>query len=80
MTGMQLIRSKRGLSAKVARELEISTGAVAMWKEVPAERLLEIERITGISRVALRPDLFAGMPPSGSSQDLSLVANAEVAT
>lgn len=65
MTGMQLIRSKKGLSALVARELGISRGAVSMWQDVPLDRLLEIERVTGISRVLLRPDMYAGIPTNG---------------
>ena len=59
MTGMQLVRSKRGSSALIARELGISRGAVAMWEQIPAERVVEVERITGIPRAQLRPDLYA---------------------
>ena len=59
MNGMDLIRAKRGMLAKVARELGFSRAAVCMWPTVPAERLVEIERITGIPRQELRPDIFA---------------------
>ncbi|PZP64983.1 MAG: hypothetical protein DI604_25710, partial [Delftia acidovorans] len=31
---------------------------VSQWKKVPAERVLEVERVTGISRHELRPDVF----------------------
>ncbi len=58
MTGMDLIRRERGLLAKVARELRLSRSAVAMWRLVPAERVVAVEAITGIARDQLRPDLF----------------------
>jgi DNA-binding transcriptional regulator YdaS (Cro superfamily) len=55
---MDLIRSTRGLSAKVARELGITTAAVAHWRVVPAERVPAVERASGIPRHLLRPDLW----------------------
>jgi DNA-binding transcriptional regulator YdaS (Cro superfamily) len=33
-----------------------------MWTAVPAERVLEIERLTGVSRHELRPDVFGPAP------------------
>lgn len=67
MTGMELIRSKRGLSAELARGLGISRGAIAMWEKVPAERLLDVERITGLHRSVLRPDLFDAASPASAA-------------
>ena len=58
MDGMDLIRNKRGLMAELAQELGINRSAVAMWKRVPAERVRDVERLTGISRSKLRPDIF----------------------
>lgn len=58
MNGMDLIRSRRGLMAEIARRLNIRSSAVAMWTRVPAERVADVERITGIPREKLRPDLF----------------------
>ena len=55
---MTLIRARRGLSAKVAHGLGLTRAAVVKWDKVPAERVVEIERITGIPRERLRPDLF----------------------
>lgn len=37
---------------------EITPQAVSQWKQVPAERTLDVERVTGISRHRLRPDLY----------------------
>lgn len=54
---MDLIRSKRGLISRIADGLSINRSAVAMWRRVPAERLPDVERITGIPRHQLRPDI-----------------------
>jgi DNA-binding transcriptional regulator YdaS (Cro superfamily) len=62
MQGMDLIRSQRGLMTKLADELGITRGAVAMWRQVPAERVLDVERFTGVSRHKLRPDIYP--PPA----------------
>ncbi len=56
--GMGLIRAKRGLPAKVAHDLGLTRAAVLKWKKVPGERVVEVERITGIPREQLRPDIF----------------------
>jgi len=47
--------------AELARQLNISRGSVYKWKwadKIPAERVLQVESITGIPRSELRPDLF----------------------
>ena len=41
---------------------DITQQAVGQWARVPAERVRDVERITGISRYELRPDVF-GSPP-----------------
>jgi DNA-binding transcriptional regulator YdaS (Cro superfamily) len=44
-----------------------SQGAIANWiaaGRVPAERVLSVERVSGVSRCALRPDLY---PPEDES-------------
>jgi DNA-binding transcriptional regulator YdaS (Cro superfamily) len=56
--GMALIRARRGLPAKVAYGLGLTRASVLKWRQVPAERVVDIERITGIPREQLRPDLF----------------------
>lgn len=49
---------KAGGVVALARELGIKHTAMYSWKRVPAERVLDIERITGISRYDMRPDIF----------------------
>lgn len=65
MDGMSLIRAKRGLMARVANDLGLTRAAVVSWKRVPAERVADVSRITGIPKHELRPDLFE--PPAAPS-------------
>ena len=62
-----LISGKRGLRSQVARDLGITHGAVSQWRAVPAERVLEVERVTGISRHDLRPDIYPREPATSAS-------------
>lgn len=57
-TGMEAVRDRMSL-ARLARELGITRGAVAQWEKVPAERIGDVSRVTGIPLHTLRPDLFA---------------------
>jgi len=59
MDGMHLLRQQRGLMAKVAQELGVTRAAVATWQRIPADRLGDVARITGIPAAELRPDLAA---------------------
>jgi DNA-binding transcriptional regulator YdaS (Cro superfamily) len=45
---------------KLGESLGVTKAAVRYWerKGVPPERLVEIEKATGIPRAKLRPDLF----------------------
>ena len=56
--GMELIRAEKGMQFRIARALGITRGAVAKWRRVPAERVLAVEAIAGISRHLLRPDIY----------------------
>lgn len=58
MEPMTTIRQQRGLMAKIAAELGITRAAVAMWRQVPVQRVADVERLTGIPRHELRPDLW----------------------
>jgi len=60
--------AEHGAATRIAREIGITHSAVLQWTKngVPAERVLDVERITGISRHQLRPDVFGASP--GPSQ------------
>jgi DNA-binding transcriptional regulator YdaS (Cro superfamily) len=47
-----------GGRAALARELGISKAAVSQWRRIPVGRALDVERLTGISRHRLRPDIY----------------------
>ena len=57
LTGMDAVRDRMPL-ARLAREIGITRGAVAQWEKVPAERIGDVSRVTGIAMDVLRPDLF----------------------
>ena len=54
----EAIRVAGGVS-ELARRLGISQPSVSNWTRVPAERVLDVETVTGVERVVLRPDLYA---------------------
>lgn len=55
--------ARRGAIANLARGLGITHAAVRQWGDrIPAERVVEVERLTGIPREALRPDLYRRDP------------------
>lgn len=42
----------------LARAIGVSQPAISNWKRVPADRVIAIETVTGVSRKSLRPDLY----------------------
>lgn len=57
--------AKAGNTSILARHLGISHTAVRKWRLMgrpPADRVLAIEAITGVSRYELRPDVFGPAP------------------
>ena len=51
--------SKRGTAARIAEQMGVAHSTVIRWAErrVPASRLAELSRVTGIPANKLRPDL-----------------------
>ena len=53
---------------EVAKEAGVTLAMWSRWetgsRQLPASRVLDIERITGISRHELRPDVFGPAPKS----------------
>lgn len=47
-----------GGQAEFARLIGITAQAVSQWDEVPPLRVLVVERVSGVSRSELRPDLY----------------------
>lgn len=57
--GLELALEAAGGVSSLARAIGVSQPAVSGWKRVPPDRVLAIEAATGVSRTALRPDLYA---------------------
>lgn len=57
-----------GGSSALARALSLvgpglKPQAISQWDKVPLARVIDVERVTGVSRHELRPDYF-GAPPA----------------
>lgn len=55
------LQEKAKLS-EIARQCNITRSAVSQWDQVPANHVLTVEGITGISRHDLRPDIYGPSP------------------
>lgn len=54
---VEIAAEKSGGLVALAADLGIKHQALYSWTRVPAERVIDIERITGVSRHDIRPDL-----------------------
>lgn len=59
--GLLLAIERAGSMRKLARALGITHQAIRLWHTVPVDRLLDVEKATGIHREKLCPELFEGM-------------------
>jgi DNA-binding transcriptional regulator YdaS (Cro superfamily) len=64
VAAMDRLRGERGMIAHIARELKILPQAIHQWRQIPLDRVVQIEEITGIPREELRPDFH--LPRKGS--------------
>jgi DNA-binding transcriptional regulator YdaS (Cro superfamily) len=60
--GLAAAVAAAGSLTALAEKLKLTLQAVCQWDDVPPERCLDVERITGVSRHVLRPDIY-GPPP-----------------
>lgn len=60
---LEYLNAERGRRLKLAAALGIFPSAISQWKIVPAERLGDISRATGIAVEQLRPDIFKSKSP-----------------
>ncbi len=51
---MQVAKSRYAL----AHMLGLTPAAVQRWTVIPYDRILDVERVTGVSRKRLRPELY----------------------
>ena len=71
---LTLIKERSGGCVALAAKLSaatpaapITSQAVSQWRRVPAERVLSVEAITGVSRHQIRPDIFGAPPEAGEA-------------
>lgn len=60
------IIANAGGAVVVARKIGIKYQSVQEWiarGQIPAQRVIEMEKLTGVSRHRLRPDVFGPRPP-----------------
>jgi DNA-binding transcriptional regulator YdaS (Cro superfamily) len=61
-TGLELAIRSAGSMTSLAEKLGVTPQAVAKWRNIPAVRCLDVERITGVSRHVQRPDIYGPEP------------------
>ncbi|RUV33390.1 Cro/CI family transcriptional regulator [Mesorhizobium sp. M7A.F.Ca.MR.148.00.0.0] len=66
--GLELaVEAVGGQAKKLAELLEITPQAISQWKQIPSDRVIAVERLTGVNRRFLRPDLHPPELPSVDS-------------
>jgi DNA-binding transcriptional regulator YdaS (Cro superfamily) len=61
--GLHAAIEAAGGEGPLARALGIAVPSLREWRRVPPHRILQVEKITGIKREKLRPDLYRKSPP-----------------
>lgn len=56
--GVKAAVKAAGSLRKLGHALGISHQTIALWKRVPDKYILRVEKVTGIDREQLRPDLY----------------------
>lgn len=57
--GVELATDAVGGPSELARRLgDITPQAISQWRRVPTERIVDVERVSGVDREKLRPDLY----------------------
>lgn len=63
-TALKAAVERRGSLTEVARLLGITRQAIGQWESVPPKHVLGLERLSGVSRYAIRPDIYGPEPAS----------------
>jgi DNA-binding transcriptional regulator YdaS (Cro superfamily) len=56
--GLRAAIAAVGSVSELARRLDLSQPTVSAWRRVPSHRIVQVEAVTGVSRLILRPDLY----------------------
>ena len=58
---LDIVISRVGSQALLAKHLGVAPPSICDWKktgQIPAARVLQVEKISGVSRHVLRPDIY----------------------
>jgi len=55
---LEMLLAKVGNASRLATLIGVNKQAIYKWQRIPADRLIDIEKATGIPREKLRPDLY----------------------
>lgn len=55
---LERAKNAAGGAAGLSRLIGVTSQAISQWRRVPAERVIQVERATGVHRSELRPDLY----------------------
>ena len=67
--GLERAIGAAGGVAELARKIGIAQPSVSNWNRVPAQRVIAVEAVTGVSRKLLRPDLYSEPVMVGDAVD-----------
>lgn len=56
--GLRLAVERAGSRYRLAKIIGIGLPALSRWEQIPLKRLLQVEKLLGINRELLRPDMF----------------------
>jgi DNA-binding transcriptional regulator YdaS (Cro superfamily) len=59
-SGVRAAITAAGGNRKLAQLLGVAHQPISKWTRIPAERLIQIEKVTDVPREKLRPDLYRG--------------------
>lgn len=60
MSEFELVVKAAGSQSQLARALNVTRQTVASWRHrgIPLQRAIEIERVLGVPKETIRPDIF----------------------
>jgi DNA-binding transcriptional regulator YdaS (Cro superfamily) len=61
---LQRAKQTVGTASALAQKLGITAQALSQWSQVPPRRVLQVERLTGVPRHELRPDIYPPPEPA----------------
>lgn len=77
--GLKAARKAVGVKA-IAEALNVTEQAITQWRRVPINRVLDVERVSGIPRHQLRPDFYAAISVPSQGECSTVAADPQPPT